>query len=199
MIWGGIRQSLTFPLASRAARLRIADCLPWDYNIPRNSFNSLADLHEIWHTWHRWADSIAHQFWVEYDNSEFSVPSMGMFNDFKLFIYIYMSNVSVGHLHCVYKSILHKVTAPYYLVKVILPTKFQPNRFGNKKLTRVFKLSLNRMCRIAQPLRVTELNQSHTYYFQHIHLIFSRLGLTDMAIRSSEFDEYLTMLSMVIS
>ena len=86
-----------------------ADCLPGDYNIPRNSFNSLADLHEIWHTWHWWAEAIAHQFWVEYDNSEFSVPSMGMFNDLKLF----MSNVSVGHLRCVYKSILHKVTAPY--------------------------------------------------------------------------------------
>ena len=86
-----------------------ADCLPGDYNIPRNSFNSLADLHEIWHTWHWWAEAIAHQFWVEYDNSEFSVPSMGMFNDLKLF----MSNDSVGHLRCVYKSILHKVTAPY--------------------------------------------------------------------------------------
>ena len=88
MIWGGIRQPLKFPLASRAARLRIADCLPGDYNIPRNSFNSLADLHEIWHTWLWWAEAIAHQFWVEYDNSEFSVPSMGMFNDFKLLIYV---------------------------------------------------------------------------------------------------------------
>ena len=108
-IWEGIRQPLKFPLASRAARLRIADWLPGDYNIPRNSFNSLADLHEIWHTWHWWAEAIAHQFWVEYDNSEFSVPPMGMFNDLKLF----MSNVSVGHLRCVYRSILHKVIAPY--------------------------------------------------------------------------------------
>ena len=94
-------------LASRAARLMIADCLPRDYNIPRNSFNSLADLQEIWYTWHWWAEAIAHQFWVEYDNSEFSVPSMGMLSDLKLF----MSNVSVGHLSCVYRSILHKVTA----------------------------------------------------------------------------------------
>ena len=36
-------------------------------------------------------------------------------------------------------------------------------------------------------------------YFQHIHLIFSRLSLIDMAIMSCEFDEYLTMVSMVIS
>ena len=30
--------------------------------------------------------------------------------------------------------------------------KFQPNRFGNKKLTRILKSSLNRMCHIAQPV-----------------------------------------------
>ena len=35
---------------------------------------------------------------------------------------------------------------------VILSAKFQPNRFGNKKLTPILKLSLNRICRIAQPL-----------------------------------------------
>ena len=108
VIWGDIRQLLKFPLASRAARLRRADCLPGDYNIPRNYFNSLADLHKIWHTWPWWAEAIAHQFLVEYNNSEFSVPSMGMFSDLKPF----MSTVSVGHLRCVYRSILHKVTAP---------------------------------------------------------------------------------------
>ena len=72
---GGIPQ-LWSDLASRAARLRIADCLPGDYNIPRSFFNSLNDLSEIWHTGHWWAKAIDHQFWVEYDNSEFSVPSM---------------------------------------------------------------------------------------------------------------------------
>ena len=81
---GGIGQLMKFPLASRAARLMIADCLPGDYNIPRNSFNSLAGLHEIWYKWHWWAEAIAHQFWVEYDNSEFLVPSMVMFSDLKL-------------------------------------------------------------------------------------------------------------------
>ena len=36
---------------------------------------------------------------------------------------------------------------------VILSAKFQPNRYGNKKLTRILKSSLNgiHVCRIAQP------------------------------------------------
>ena len=130
MIWGGIRQPLKFPLASRAARLTIADCLPGDYNIPRNSFNSLADLHEIWHTWHWWAEAIAHQFLVEYDNSEFSVPSMGMFNDLKLF----MSNVSVGHLAVFtdqfYTQLLHRTSWPW---SFYLPS-FSPIALRTKNL-----------------------------------------------------------------
>ena len=150
MIWGGIRQPLTFPLASRAARSRIADCLPGDYTIPRNSFNSLADLHEIWHTWHRWAESIAHQFWIEYDNSEFSVPSMGMFNDLKLFIY----------LSQMFQSATYAVFTDQFYTKLLRRTSwsrslylqsFSPIALGTKKLAHVLRLSLNRICRIAQP------------------------------------------------
>ena len=66
---GRYSATLKFHLASCAARLRIAACLPGDYNIPRNSFNSLSDLPEIWYTRHWWAEAVAHQFWVEYDNS----------------------------------------------------------------------------------------------------------------------------------
>ena len=46
---------------------------------------------------------------------------------------------------------------------------------------------------------VIQLNQLRRNNFQHIHLIFSRRSLIDMAIGSREFHEYLIMLSMVIS
>ena len=91
--------------AALSTSVMFADCLPGDYNIPRNSFNSLADLQEIWYTWHWWAEAIAHHFWVEYDNSEFSVPSMGLFSDLKLF----MSNVSVAvFIDQFYTKLLHR-------------------------------------------------------------------------------------------
>ena len=44
------------------------------------------------------------------------------------------------------------LTAPQQLFTVILSAKLQPNCCWNKKLTRILRFSLNRICRIAQPL-----------------------------------------------
>ena len=89
------------PPASSAVRLRIADCLPGDYNMPisRNSFKFLG-----------WSvGSLAYMTLVSrghrppvFSKIQLSVPSMRMFSDFKLSL----SNVSVGHWRCVYSSFL---------------------------------------------------------------------------------------------
>ena len=57
---------------------------------------------------------------------------------------------------------------------VILSVKFQPNRYGNKNLTRILESSLNGICRIAQPLDKSNLIEpiSHKLFPTHPSDIF---------------------------